>query len=115
VNTYAFNVVLADVTDFDDAAADALFDAGCDDGSLTARDDRVWVSFVREAASPRAALVSAIRDVQSAGFTVDAVESGLLDEYGTADDELTTINAALALRRVPDHELLDLLHQLQAV
>jgi hypothetical protein len=74
MKTYAFDVVLKDVSEVTDEQADRLFAAGCDDGTPAVCDGVVWIHFDREAASLEEAIVSAVTQVQAAGFTVAKVE-----------------------------------------
>lgn len=74
MKTYAFDVVLKDVAEVSDDQADALFAAGCDDGTPASCDDVAWVHFDREAASLEGAIASAVAQVQAAGFAVCRVE-----------------------------------------
>lgn len=54
---------------------DRLFEAGCDDGSPETRNGGAVVHFDRKAPSLTHALVTAIHDVESVGFLVQAVET----------------------------------------
>jgi hypothetical protein len=74
MRTYEFDVVLRDASEVTDDQADALFAAGCDDGTPTCCDGLAWIHFDREAVSLEAAIRSAISQVQSAGFSVAKVE-----------------------------------------
>jgi len=74
MKTYPFDVVLRDVSEATESAADALFEAGCDDGTLASREGATWIHFDREAPSLEEAIRSAVGQVQSAGFTVLKVE-----------------------------------------
>ncbi len=74
MNTYEFDVFLKDVTEVTDEQADALFAAGCDDGTPTSCDNVAWVHFDREAESLERAIRSAVAQVRAAGFTVSKVE-----------------------------------------
>jgi hypothetical protein len=71
---YDFTVVLCRGTELTEELADALFAAGCDDGSPGSREGVVSVDFHREADSLEAAIRSAITDVQKAGCTVARLE-----------------------------------------
>ena len=74
MKSYDFKLVLADVSEVADDQGDALFDAGCDDGTIVSRDGEVFVRFTRESSSLEQAINSAAADVQRAGFQVDHVE-----------------------------------------
>ena len=71
---YEFTVYLVGLTEITEDAADALFEAGCDDASPASRDGQVWSTFHREAASLEEAIRSAVRDVNKAGYQVERVE-----------------------------------------
>jgi hypothetical protein len=74
MKNYEFNVVLRNVGEADDDSADALFAAGCDDGTLVSRDGITWIHFDRESSSLEEAIRTAITQVHSAGFVVSKVE-----------------------------------------
>jgi hypothetical protein len=74
MKVYEFDIILKDVSEVTDDLADALFEAGCDDGSFASRDGRAWLHFDREADSLEDAIRSAIADIQSAGLTASTVE-----------------------------------------
>jgi hypothetical protein len=57
-----------------DEQADALFAAGCDDGTPTCCDGVAWIHFDREAPSLEEAIRSGVAQVQAAGFMVAKVE-----------------------------------------
>jgi hypothetical protein len=71
---YDFKLVLAGVSDVSDDQGDALYEAGCDDGTIISRDGSVFVRFSRESTSLEQAINSAAADVNRAGFQVDHVE-----------------------------------------
>ena len=74
MKTYEFDVVLRDVAEVSDDQADALYAAGCDDGTPASRDGTAWVHFDRTAASLEEAIRSAIAQIQSAGLVATRVE-----------------------------------------
>jgi hypothetical protein len=74
MKSYDFKIVLADVSDVSDDQGDALFEAGCDDGTIISREGEVFVRFTRESTSLEHAINAAAADVQRAGFQVDHVE-----------------------------------------
>lgn len=71
---YEFSLVLACTPDLNEALADRLFAAGCDDGSPVSRAGITRVDFDREAEDLEAAIRSAIANVQQAGCVVQRVE-----------------------------------------
>jgi hypothetical protein len=74
VKTYEFDVVLSEIEELTDEHADALFAAGCDDGTPASSCGTAWIHFDREASSLEDAIRSAIAQVRSAGFHVSKVE-----------------------------------------
>ena len=70
---YEFSLILM-ATDVSDDEVEKLYESGCDDGSILSRGNVTMVQFDREAATLDEALVSAIRDVESAGLKVARVE-----------------------------------------
>jgi hypothetical protein len=61
-----FALVLAGIVELTPQAEDALFEAGCDDATLSVRAGRVFATFSRTAPSLKDAILSAIRDVKKA-------------------------------------------------
>ncbi len=74
MKTCEFDVILKEVSEVTDDQADALFAAGCDDGTPVCCNGLAWIHFDRAAASLEEAIRSAIAQVQSAGFRVAKVE-----------------------------------------
>jgi hypothetical protein len=74
VKTYEFVVTLAEGTEHSDALVEALYKAGCDDGSVWSRAGVVQIGFSRQADSLEAAIRSAISDVEKAGRSVARLE-----------------------------------------
>lgn len=83
---HEFSLALDRLPDEDEY--DLLFEAGCDDGSPETRGKAAVVHFDREAPSLTHALVTAIRDVEHAGFVVQAVETDDLVSLRTIADRL---------------------------
>lgn len=71
---HEFTVILSGISEITDEAANALFEAGCDDGSPGSCDGVVSVDFHRDAPSLEEAIQSAVSDVRKAGFRVERVE-----------------------------------------
>jgi hypothetical protein len=71
---YHFDLIVAGNAEFTDADFDALFEAGCDDGTLGSCCGVASVTFTRKAESLGDAIGSAINDVEKAGFKVAKVE-----------------------------------------
>jgi len=75
MRTHDFTVVLTGITEVTDDASNALYEAGCDDGSFASRDGIAFIMFHRHAPTLREAIDSAIVDVKRAGFGVLRVET----------------------------------------
>ena len=74
MKTYEFDVLLKDTKEVTDDQADALFAAGCEDGTPASCDGLAWVHFDREAPSLEDAIRSAVAQIQAAGFRASKVE-----------------------------------------
>lgn len=74
MKTYEFDVILKDVAEVTDEPADALFAAGCDDGTPASCHGLAWVRFDREAVSLEDAIRSAVAQVRAAGLAMSKVE-----------------------------------------
>ncbi len=77
---HEFVLVLSGVDDLTPRVMDAFYEAGCDDATPSVRYGRVYLTFERAAPSPKAAILSAIRDVHRAaiGAQVIAVDKSNL-------------------------------------
>ena len=71
---YEFTLILKGSLELTDEIADALFEAGCDDGSPGTCNGVFSIDFHREANSLEEAIRSAIANVKSAGYDVERVE-----------------------------------------
>ncbi|MFD2532981.1 hypothetical protein [Gracilimonas halophila] len=71
---HTFTLLLDNENELTNELEDALFQAGCDDGILYSKNQVVYIEFDREAESLEEAVISAINDVESAGFQVARVE-----------------------------------------
>lgn len=74
MKTYEFDLILRNLPEVTDADADALFAAGCDDGTPASSEGTAWIHFDREASSLEDAIRSAVAQVRSAGFEICRVE-----------------------------------------
>lgn len=71
---YDFTLVLSGALELTEDFAEALFEAGCDDGTPGTSDGVFMIDFHREANSLEEAIQSAISNVKSAGRDVARVE-----------------------------------------
>ena len=78
---WRFMLHLKDLEEFTDALVDAIYEAGCSDGTLVSSNYRCHIGFSREAPS----LSTAVADVRSVGLDVDGVE---IERQDLAEAEL---------------------------
>jgi hypothetical protein len=71
---YDFTLILTESLELTDDLADALFAAGCDDGTPGTCNGVFSIDFHRKAKSLEEAMRSAIGDVRAAGYEVARVE-----------------------------------------
>ncbi len=71
---YEFTLILSGSPELTEEMADALFEAGCDDGTPGTCNSVVSIDFHRQAVSLEKALQSAIENVKSVGYQVMRVE-----------------------------------------
>jgi hypothetical protein len=69
----SFRLVLQGASELTPEIAHALYEAGCDDALIGSRDGVLFADFDREAPSSAAAILSAIRQVESAGVGLSVV------------------------------------------
>ncbi len=68
-----FVLILSDGVTLTPALEDALFTAGCDDATISARSGRVYLTFTRIGTSIKDAILSAIQDVRRANIGADVL------------------------------------------
>ena len=71
---WQFTITIKDLDEFTNSQTDALYEAGCSDGTLCSRDGMADIHFDREAESLHKAIQSAIADIRQTGLDVDHVE-----------------------------------------
>jgi MoaA/NifB/PqqE/SkfB family radical SAM enzyme len=81
---YEFVLALTATEALSQEAEDALFEAGCDDATISLRNGRVYLSFCRAAASLKDAIVSAIQNVRAAKIDAHVLR--------VDDDNLVTLS-----------------------
>ena len=74
MKTFEFDLVLGGVSEVTEEVANALFEAGCDDGTPHSCDGVAYVAFDRDADSLESAIRSAVANVESAGYTVARIQ-----------------------------------------
>ena len=70
--------LLLNAGELTDEDCNALYDAGCHDGTVVTRNRQTHIAFDREAESLEAAIRSATAEVRAAGFEVARVEMDAL-------------------------------------
>ena len=73
MSVYEFSLVLT-ARELNDEQCNALYEAGCDDGTVVTREGKTFIAFDREATSLEAAIRSASEDVRDAGLQITKVE-----------------------------------------
>ena len=71
--TYEFSIVLT-VPTLSEEQCDALYEAGCDDGTIVTQKGVTYIAFDRQASSLEKTIRSASADVREAGFEIKRVE-----------------------------------------
>ena len=71
---YEFRLILKGSPELTEEIADELFQAGCDDGTPGTCNGVFSIDFHREADSLEAAINSAIKNVEAAGYDVEHVQ-----------------------------------------
>ena len=74
MKAHEFTIVASGLDPEADDFEDRIYEAGCDDATLSFQKGAIVLEFAREAASFAKALVSAIADVQRAGAKVERIE-----------------------------------------
>jgi hypothetical protein len=75
---YNFTIIAAGVDHEAEDFEDRLFDAGCDDATISVQKGAIVLEFSRASRNFTHALVSAVKDVQRAGARVDHIEPDYL-------------------------------------
>ena len=68
---YEFSLILCGVHELDRRIEDALFEAGCDDATLSVQYGTISMDFARASPSLKDAILTAIRDVRKADIGAD--------------------------------------------
>lgn len=88
--THDFALIVSGIDDLTPEMADKLYEAGCDDATLSMKNGIVHMQFNRRASSIQEAIVSAIKQVNGAGIGADVVRV----------DECNLVTMAEIARRV---------------
>lgn len=70
---YDFALIVGGVSELTPAVEDALFQAGCDDATVSMQHGRLYIEFSRSAVSLEDAIISAIRDVRKADIGAEVL------------------------------------------
>jgi|GEM_PF-3219763 len=71
---WRFTAYIKGLTGFTEAQVNALFDAGCSDGSPASGQGHAWIGFDRDAETLQGAISSAVSEIRSVGLEVERVE-----------------------------------------
>lgn len=74
MHKYEFRLILKGSVELTEELCDALYSAGCDDGTPGTSEGLCLIDFAREASSLEEAINSAIKNVEAVGHGVDHVE-----------------------------------------
>ena len=93
---FDFALVISGVAELTEEIENKLFDAGCDDSTLSIRYGLLYIEFSRNAASLKEAILSAINDVRRAGIGAEVMN---VDEcsFVTASEIARKINKSRQL------------------
>lgn len=84
--TYEFTLVLKNVDEHTENLEDSLYESGCDDALINFREGAVYLDFGRTAISLEAAVISAIKNVESA--SVKAIVVSIAPEDLVTESEI---------------------------
>src|SRR5215208_2964711 len=84
--TYQFTLVLKNVDENTPGLEDSLYEVNCDDALINFRNGAVYLDFDRAATSLEQAVISAIRDIESA--SIDAIVSHVAPEDLVTESEV---------------------------
>lgn len=70
MNVYEFTLVIERQAGFENGLEDALFEAGCDDATLSFRKGIAYLDFDRESGDRESAIISAIQQVEQTGLNL---------------------------------------------
>jgi hypothetical protein len=82
---HEFTLIIDGIPELTPAIMNALFEAGCDDATVSRQGGRISLDFVRAASTLKDAIISAIRDVRKANvgasvLRVEGTEPGSIQE-----------------------------------
>lgn len=78
MKTFEFRIIASGLDPEAEDFADRVFNAGCDDATLSFQKGHIILDFAREAETIEAAIASAIECVAAAGAKVERIESDSL-------------------------------------
>jgi hypothetical protein len=84
--TFQFMLVLKQIDEKTPSFEDSLYEAGCDDALIHSRGNAVYLEFDREASSLEDAVISAIKNIQSA--SIDAEVASVAPENFVTESEI---------------------------
>jgi putative intracellular protease/amidase len=97
MKTHEFTVIASGLDPFADDYEDRLFDAGCDDATLSYQKGLTIAEFAREAPTLSRAVLSAIADMRGAGAVVERVEPDYLVSLSDIAERTSLSRQAISL------------------
>jgi hypothetical protein len=97
MKTFEFTIIASGLDPDADDFEDRFFEAGCDDTTIAFVKGRIVIEFAREARNFSHALLSAIRDVQSAGAAIEHIEPDYLVSLSDIAERSNLSRAAVSL------------------
>ena len=76
---FDFTLVLEGICEINASDEDALFEAGCDDATISVRSGRVFLTFSREAPSIKDAIISAVDNVKDSKINARVLRVDVCD------------------------------------
>jgi hypothetical protein len=70
---YEFALVLTGIDEVTDEAVSKLYEAGCDDATISVRSGRVYATFARKSISIKDAILSAVQSIRAANIGADVL------------------------------------------
>jgi hypothetical protein len=78
LSEFDFTIALKGITQLTEEVENALFEAGCDDATISWVHDHAWLQFTREANTFEEAVQTAVHDIRKANVGIDVV---LLEQH----------------------------------
>ena len=97
MKTHAFAIIASGLNPNDEDFEDRLFEAGCDDTTISFQKGMIIIEFAREAATFSKALISACSDVRRSGAKIERIEPDYLVSLSDIAERTGLSRAAISL------------------